>query len=73
MSQKLKRFIAVVTVDDPDDNLASISDAALWLESSLSGGLTHCVSLYGKALDAVVAEKVEEGDFSIPAQPLSPS
>jgi hypothetical protein len=74
MSQKkLKQVIAVITFEDNDDNILSLSDAATWLDGKLRSGTaveTLEVTTFTTAAHAAQAETERSGDFALDAERL---
>lgn len=68
---KLKQVVAVITFDDPEDNIGQLGDAATWIEAALgrNGGFVD-VTAYTTAAHAAADEKEGAGDFAHQAERL---
>ncbi|MEX3983687.1 hypothetical protein AB4Y45_32415 [Paraburkholderia sp. EG287A] len=67
---KRKQVIAVITFDDPEDNILGLSDAATWLDGRLRPQGVVEVTTFTTAAHAAAAETAREGDFAIDAERL---
>lgn len=68
-----KRFLAVVTIDDPEDNITELPDAATWVEAALGRSPTGSgivVTAYSTAADAAKDEAERAADFAEEADPV---
>lgn len=69
VTRKLKQVIALITVEDADDNLSELADAAAWIEVKLGKPVVD-VTTFTTAAHAAAAEKAGQGDFAYQAERL---
>lgn len=65
-----KRFVAVITFDDADGDIADLSSAATWVEAAMTGSTSKAfeVTTYSTAASAAADEATLAGDFAVPAE-----